>query len=98
MASIAWWAWLGVGLFVAITSAYMGGKVTLFAWVGLLFIVIGIGKVVYLFVLSPKESKKEHTIVHPHRAPVTPAYYCPRCRITIQSTDNFCKYCGNRLR
>ncbi len=97
MAEIAWWAWIGIGLFVAVTSAYMGGKVSWFAWVGLLFIVIGIAKVVHLFVLSPKESKKEHQIVQPHVAR-PPAFYCPRCRVTIQATDNFCKYCGTRLR
>ena len=100
MAEIAWWAWLGIGLFVAITSVWSGGKLSLFAWIGLVFIIIGISKVVALFVLSPKESKKEHQVVHPqHAAPVQPrGYYCPRCRVTVQPTDFFCKYCGQRLR
>jgi len=102
MAEIAWWAWLGVGLFVAISSAYMGGKVTLFAWVGLLFIVIGIAKVVYIFVLRPKETKSEQRAMHmpyPQLPPQPPsAFYCPQCRITVQPTDFFCRYCGRRLR
>ena len=100
MAEIAWWVWLGIGLFVAVSAALTGGKVSLFAWVGLLFIAIGIGKLVFLFVLKPKESKKEQQVVHPpHLPPTTPqAFYCPRCRITVQSADFYCRYCGTRLR
>ena len=100
MAEIAWWAWLGVGLFVAVSSALTGGKVSLFAWVGLLFIVIGIGKVVYLFVMRPKETSKEQNLVHPQHMPraAPQASYCPRCRITVQPGDYFCRYCGTRLR
>ncbi len=100
MAEIPWWAWLGVGLFVAISAAFTGGKVSLFAWVGIVFIVIGIAKVVYLFVLKPKETKQEQKIVHPsHRIIQQPqAFYCPRCRITINPADVFCRYCGARLR
>lgn len=97
MAEIPWWAWLGIGLFVAITSGIMGGKVSLFAWVGLLFIAIGIGKIVYLFVMKPKETKTEQKAY----APITPphqTYHCPRCRITVQYTDYFCRHCGTRLR
>jgi len=101
MAEIAWWAWIGVGLFVAVGAAWSGGKVSLFAWVGLLFIAIGIAKVVYLFVTRSKETKTEHRIVHPQRpvAPVVPqGFFCPRCRVTVQQTDYFCRYCGTRLR
>jgi uncharacterized membrane protein YuzA (DUF378 family) len=102
MAEIPWWAWLGVGLFVAITSAVMGGKISIFAWVGLIFIVVGIAKVVYLFVLHPKESKADQQAMHmrqPQLAPQAPSVlYCPRCRITVQPTDHFCRYCGWRLR
>ena len=103
MAEIAWWAWLGIGLFVAISSAVAGGKLAWFAWVGLVFIVIGIAKIVYLFVMKPKETKKEHAATRVHtqhtHMPQTPqAYYCPRCRVTVQQTDFFCRYCGTRLR
>jgi RNA polymerase subunit RPABC4/transcription elongation factor Spt4 len=24
--------------------------------------------------------------------------FCPRCRVTVQQTDHFCRYCGTRLR
>ena len=102
MAEIAWWAWLGIGLFVAISAAWSGGKVSLFAWVGLAFIVIGIGKVIALFMLTPKESKTEQKMMHmrsPEFAhPPQTGFFCPRCRITLQPTDYFCRYCGQRLR
>ncbi len=96
MAEIPWWAWIGVGLFVAVSAGIMGGRVSLFAWVGLIFIAIGIGKIVYLFVLTPRKERSE-----PHGIP-TPAQvlgrYCPMCRITVSPTDRFCRYCGSRLR
>ncbi|MEM3154204.1 MAG: hypothetical protein QW165_01395 [Candidatus Woesearchaeota archaeon] len=100
MAEIPWWVWTGVGLFVAISAAFSGGKLTLFAWVGLLFIAIGIGKIVYLFVAKEKSSPKEQRIVHPpHVQPVMPqGHFCPRCRVTVMPTDHFCRYCGTRLR
>ena len=96
MAEIPWWAWIGVGLFVSVSSAYMGGKVSWFAWVGLLFIAFGIAKVVYLFVMRPRESKKEQQVILPVYH--VPHSICPRCRITVQPTDFFCKYCGWKLR
>ncbi len=99
MAEIAWWAWLGVGLFVAVSAAWSGGKVSIFAWAGLLFIAIGIGKVVYMFVIRPRESVSEQKVVPPSRIqPPQGVQYCPRCRVTIQPSDFFCRYCGTRLR
>ncbi len=98
MAEIAWWVWLGVGLLVALTSVFSGGKLTLFAWVGLVFIVIGIAKVVSLFVLTPKEEKKVQQQRIPTPYQPQPAFYCPVCRFTVMPNDRFCKYCGARLR
>ena len=94
MAEIPWWMWLGIGLFVAVSSVFTGGQVTWFAWVGLVFVVVGIAKVVNIFVLSPRDTKKEQ----PKHSVVPPAFYCPACRMTAHQTDNFCRYCGTRLR
>ena len=100
MAEIPWWAWLGVGLFVSISAAFTGGQVSLFAWVGLAFVAFGIGKVVLLFVLKPRETKQEQQAMHMPQYPMhqARALYCPQCRITVQPNDSFCKYCGRRLR
>ena len=96
MAEIYWWAWLATGLFITITSAIVGGTVQLFVWIGLLFIIIGIAKVVLLLVLRPKETKIERKAMHMpvHHAKAA----CPRCRVSIERTDYFCRYCGTRLR
>ena len=96
MAGISWWAWLGVGLFVAISSSYVGGKLQLFAWVGLLFVAIGIAKAVYLFVIAPREEKKE--AAKPVPIQQTQHFYCPRCRFAVHAYDFFCRRCGARLR
>jgi len=101
MAEIPWWVWTGVGLFVSVSAAWSGGTVSIFAWVGLLFIAIGIGKIVYTFVVKEKPTQKEQRAIHPphHLPPVMPqGHFCPRCRVTVQPNDHFCRYCGTRLR
>lgn len=102
MAEIPWWAWLGVGLFVSITSAF-SDKLTLFAWVGLAFVAVGIGKITFLFILKPKESKAEQKAMHmPYpqqwQQQTPPSSFCPQCRSSVQPVDYFCKFCGRRLR
>ncbi|HLF54839.1 MAG TPA: hypothetical protein VI612_03905 [Candidatus Nanoarchaeia archaeon] len=89
MAEIPWWAWLGVGLFVAFFSLYL--DITLFGWVGLFFIIIGIAKLVYFFVFREREEKPKPTVQHQ-------AFYCPRCRFAVHAYDLFCRRCGARLR
>lgn len=94
MAAIPWFAYLGVGLFVAISSAQIGGSISVFAWVGLLFVIVGIAKLIVLFVLSPKDEKKPT-----HQTHYQPkALLCPRCRMHVTHYDNYCRICGTRLR
>jgi flagellar motor component MotA len=97
MAAIPWWGWLIVGLFVSISSAISGGALRFFVWIGLIFIIVGVGKLVMVFVTNPKETKKEQQVMHapqPHQR----EKHCTRCRLTVLPTDNFCRYCGTRLR
>lgn len=96
MVEISWWLWLGIGLFVSVTSAVMGGPLWLFMWVGILFVIFGIGKLVIKVVLSPKEEKRATQAPAPVDRPQ--GFYCPRCRVSIHPTDVFCRYCGTRLR
>lgn len=95
MAAIPWWAYLGVGLFVAISSAQIGGSISLFAWVGLIFVIVGIAKLIVLFVLNPREEKKQ-AVHQTHYQPR--AQLCPRCRMQVTHYDNYCRVCGMRLR
>ena len=100
MAGIPWWGWLGVGLLVAIMSGAVGGKVRFFVWIGWLFALIGIAKLVMAYVLREKEAKHEHVQAHQYQMPsqAHQSYYCPRCRGTVRVTDFFCSKCGSRLR
>lgn len=99
MAEIKWWVWLGIGLVVTVTSAVIGGALWLFMWVGLLFVIVGAGKLVFKVVFAPKETRADKQAMQMPQAHQQPqAYYCPRCRITVQPSDYFCRYCGSRLR
>ncbi len=104
MASIPWWAWLGIGAFIAITSAVFGGKLVLFIWAGLLFILIGIGKAVYVFMMQEKPEnhvQSERHILHNSQNVqhhTQHQLHCPRCKTTVQANDYFCRLCGLRLR
>jgi uncharacterized paraquat-inducible protein A len=99
MDGLPWWTWLSVGLLVAVMSSVVGGKLELFVWVGVLFILIGIAKLVIAYVFRQKEAKQEHT-QHQYQTPqqTHQAFYCPRCRSTVRTHDFFCSRCGTRLR
>jgi len=100
MVAIPWWVWLGIGLFVTITSAVVGGTVKVFIWVGLIFLIVGLTKVVILFVMRPRETKADQKAMQmpqpQYQAPKVS--YCSNCRVAVQSFDNFCRNCGTRLR
>jgi len=94
MAGIAWWVWLSIGLFISISSAYVGGKLKIFAWIGILFVIIGIAKIIYLFVFRERET----AAAKPVPIQQTQHFYCPRCRFAVHAYDFFCRKCGARLR
>ena len=81
-----WWLWVAVGLPVVIISAFT--DMPFFVLVGAIFLVIGTAQVVMLFVLSPRQPKTQ-----PKQK-----LSCPSCHITVSPSDNFCRFCGQRLR
>ncbi len=93
MAAIPWWVWLGVGLLVTISSVLIGGHLQFFAWVGVVFLIVAIAKVVFLFVFSVPKEEIKHKV-----NPQQQAFFCPRCRSQIHMHDFFCRTCGSRLR
>lgn len=80
MAEIQWWAYTVVGVGVALTSAMM--DISLFLWVGLAFIVVGIAKLAMMFLTHERPSH----ILH-----------CPHCQVKVLAKDRFCRGCGKRL-
>lgn len=93
MAEIHWSVWIGLGLFVAILSLFLGGHMQAFGWVGLAFIVWGIGKLTFVFVFK----QRDPTVNVQPKQPVH-TFVCPRCRFSVHAYDVFCRRCGNRLR
>jgi len=98
MAEIPWWVWIGVGLFVTIASAVVGGRMYFFIWIGLIFMIVGIVKAVFLFVFRERETKQEQKTMQAPAMHMPRQTHCPRCRVATTLHDNFCRYCGQKLR
>jgi UPF0716 family protein affecting phage T7 exclusion len=104
MAKLPAWSWLTVGLLIAITSWYV--EIPLFFWLGWLFILVGAAKFLIGYLLSKKETQEEKSAVQqaahqPRYPPVRHAshqYYRCSCGNPVKASDNFCGYCGRRLR
>ncbi len=94
MAKIPWWIWIGVGAVMYYISQRVGGKMSLFMYAGLFFIVVGIFKLLVAFIIGGRAKtavKESHEIR-------SQQYTCPRCRFAIATTHRFCPHCGTRLR
>lgn len=112
MAKLPAWSWLAVGLIIAVTSWYV--EMTLFFWLGWVFIIIGAAKFLIWFMARRREAPD--TIMHHphHRAVHAPAAHPSRgqarlghyahvyhrcvCGNPVRVTDLFCSACGRRLR
>jgi hypothetical protein len=92
-------AWLVIGAAVVGISSYVG--MPMFFWIGWLFIVMGIARLVIGFMIGKKETKTEKKTVQQampqHHGYVSKYYRCV-CGNPVKITDNFCGYCGRRLR
>jgi len=82
---IPWWTWLLVGVLVVAISLFT--ELTVFVFVGAVFLIVASAKLVTLFVLRPRPvgvvSEKE---------------VCPRCQLSVEKGDFFCRLCGKQLR
>ena len=80
-----------VGLFVSFASWMVNfGKLLLFFYAGLLFILVGIVKL-----SLGKRDEAKHAAHHKpqHQAKFR---YCPRCANILRPHDRFCSVCGAR--
>ncbi|MBI4150492.1 hypothetical protein HY492_00010 [Candidatus Woesearchaeota archaeon] len=97
MAKIPAFAYLLVGALVAYVSLRIGETFTFFFYVGLVFLGIGLAKLLIGFLLRKKETKTEKKLEQPAK-PANHIRYCPRCRSACRMFDYFCWRCGTRLR
>lgn len=111
MAQIPSWLWLIAGIAIIFFSKYMGGKVELFFWAGLVFAVIGLAKVLVGYITRKGETKSEQIAVNAPFYPSGPASssaaapgqtttmrFCPRCGSQVPQSSYFCHKCGLRLK
>ncbi|MFQ5621448.1 MAG: hypothetical protein ACE5FT_06415 [Candidatus Nanoarchaeia archaeon] len=89
------WAFIGVGVVVTYVSYVLGDKYDLFFYVGLLFLVWGLFKLVLNYVMK-SPSKVEEKAVERRMEPNVIA--CPYCASSCYSSARFCHMCGGKLR
>ncbi len=84
--------WLVVGVFVSVVSLKVP-NLLFFFYIGLIFIGIGVAKLVGKFILKKKVSKLEVKVVNPQLFKT-----CYHCKSHVRGVDLFCWRCGARLR
>jgi len=92
------WSWLLVGVIIAVFSLYL--EIGLFLWLGMLFIAIGVAKIVIRYMTGTKETSQEKKAVQQYAPKMHPAhqYYRCSCGNPVRAADFFCSNCGRRLR
>jgi uncharacterized paraquat-inducible protein A len=87
-----WWLWIAVGIPVLMISSI--AKLYIFIAVGIAFTLIGVGKLVYEFVLAPRKVEKQSKAIEHKQRNVS---YCPRCHVTLKPGTSACRICGMKL-
>jgi UDP-N-acetylmuramyl pentapeptide phosphotransferase/UDP-N-acetylglucosamine-1-phosphate transferase len=109
--------YLIIGVFIAGFSYYVTSinekldlqKFMLFVWVGVVFTIIGLFKIISNGLSKPKKPKIAKENFHHHQiqnnmqqqskvaAPSNPMVkFCSNCGSAVRHFDNFCYKCGNR--
>lgn len=92
---IHWLVWLLTGAVIAIVSYYLGGRLRLFFYLGLLFAAYGFIAMLVGFILRDKKPEPEKVTI----ASRMPRYgRCSTCKTVVKFSDNYCFACGSRLR
>ena len=95
MATIPAIVYLLIGAGISYLSFRAGEELTIFFFVGLIFIGIGVAKFLIGRIFKTGVSKsveKQLPKLHSHLR------YCPKCRSPARKVDKFCTRCGIKLR
>ena len=95
MSKIHWSVYLLLGFFVSAFSYKLNyNKLIFFFYIGIIFILIGIAKLI--FGNANKTANKAKNI---QRTPQqqTRFRYCPKCANILRPNDRFCSICGARV-
>jgi len=90
------WLWLVIGLFVTIVSSRLGMKFILFTIIGVLFLILGVFKLVSGYVTGKIVGAPEEEVVQ--RETKAGVAACHHCRRKVYSNQFFCHHCGAKLR
>ncbi len=93
MARIHGLVYVALGLFVSVFSWKLNyEKLVFFVYIGLVFIIIGITKMILGFGKNGKARPKYDKTQHKHNSK-----YCPKCGNGLKADDIFCSRCGSRI-
>ena len=91
-----------VGLFVSVLSWRLNyQKLIFFFYAGLIFVFVGIIKIIFNFIKKKNGVKSvQHVVGSQHHTRMQHQQrfnYCSKCRNVVRVNDLFCGKCGNRF-
>ncbi len=104
MAKIPGWAYGAVGILIAVYSKFISSRseggntvMSIFFWVGILLLAIGVFKTVVNYLTGENKMKKARNVnrdaggrpVHARDFLV-----CPRCNAKLHGQSKYCNWCG----
>lgn len=110
MAKISGWAYVIVGVAVAIYSKFVearrpGVALTIFFWIGVALIAVGVFRLVLAFIAGEKDKLRAKPDAPQGRRARNeaerPAYardyiVCPRCNARLHPQSRYCNWCGTQ--
>lgn len=98
------WAYLVVGGVIAGYSRFISSKssnsaLTIFMWIGIFLLIIGVFKIVAGFITGEKnEDKKFDYGGERNKSQIGVDYIiCPRCNAKLHPKSRYCNWCGTKL-
>jgi len=96
MAKIYWLVYIVVGLLVSALSYRLDyQKLIFFFYIGLIFIVVGIAKLI--FGSANKNTSKAQNVQHKAHHQLQNIKYCHNCGTALRLQTRFCSRCGARV-
>ena len=100
---ISGWIWLILGAIVSgysqIVMMKAKNNMLLFFYVGLVFIGIGVAKILIKVILkNPKNRKKDLELPKESKSSSYKIIFCPRCKSKNYDSFNYCQSCGYKLK
>ncbi|MBI5393542.1 hypothetical protein HZA96_06760 [Candidatus Woesearchaeota archaeon] len=94
---ISGWIFIIIGAVVAIT-AYFIPHLRFFFYVGSAIAAYGLAKVIFNFIFKEDRTQQNSMNYEQLAAKELQESRCRRCKNIVRRFDNFCSYCGMRLR